>query len=618
MPGKFIIISIFIFTVFAFSFLIKQPPSPAEAVKLFYLQQTKQFENEVVQLQQLVTTGNQKQLQQQFIKTRLAYKQVEAITEYYFNFFAVKLNGPPIPFFEEDEPDIGQQQPAGMQLIEGMLFPVFDKKSTTTLNDAIAILLMDTKTMQLTNESNAFNDEFIFDAITEELYRITAMGLAGFDSQVAANSLPECRSAIQGLQKILLFYQADIKAVLGNKNDTLQTLITTAQKYIAQNTDFNAFNRMQFITSYLNPITAIVGKYKTIKGFGENKSPMFYSTIKKNNTLFAPGIFDVNKYLDDNTTSAEKIILGNKLFFDTQLSVDNKRSCATCHNPAKAFTDGLVTSVAIDGHTSLPRNAPTLWNTALQRNLFLDNRSFSLEDQVMQVLNNAKEMHGSAQKAAEKILQQKEYATFYAKAYPVANKSDAAQNICNAIACYERTLIALNSKFDKHMRGQASLNKDEINGFNLFMGKAKCGICHFMPLFNGAKPPRYYYTETEVIGVPDKNVTVNNKLDEDEGRFAITDLLVHKYAFKTSTLRNIALTAPYMHNGVFKTLDQVINFYNNGGGKGLKIAPENQTLPFDKLNLTATEKQHIISFLKTLTDTVPILKIHGNSTSRTQ
>ncbi|MGF2414675.1 MAG: cytochrome-c peroxidase, partial [Ferruginibacter sp.] len=290
---------------------------------------------------------------------------------------------------------------------------------------------------------------------------------------------------------------------------------------------------------------------------------------------------------------------------------------ATCHNPAKAFTDGLVASVAIDGHTSLPRNAPTLWNTALQRNLFLDNRSFSLEDQVMQVLNNAKEMHGSAQKAAEKILLQKEYATLYAKAYPVANKSDAAQNICNAIACYERTLIALNSKFDKHMRGQASLNKDEINGFNLFMGKAKCGTCHFMPLFSGAKPPRYYYTETEVIGVPDKNVTVNNKLDEDEGRFAVTGLPVHKYAFKTSSLRNITLTAPYMHNGVFKTLNQVINFYNNGGGKGLKIAPENQTLPFDKLNLTATEKQHIISFLKALTDTLPILKIHGNSTSRT-
>jgi cytochrome c peroxidase len=167
------------------------------------------------------------------------------------------------------------------------------------------------------------------------------------------------------------------------------------------------------------------------------------------------------------------------------------------------------------------------------------------------------------------------------------------------------------------MRGQPVLNRAEINGFNLFMGKAKCGTCHFMPLFSGTKPPRYYYTETEVIGVPDKNNSTKNKLDEDEGRFAVTGLPVHKFAFKTSSLRNIALTAPYMHNGVFKTLEEVISFYNNGGGKGLKIAPKNQTLPFEKLSLTAIEKKNIISFLKTLTDTVQIVVIPANSSLQT-
>jgi cytochrome c peroxidase len=220
------------------------------------------------------------------------------------------------------------------------------------------------------------------------------------------------------------------------------------------------------------------------------------------------------------------------------------------------------------------------------------------------VLNNADEMHGSAQKAAEKIIVGKEYLAMYSKAYPNANKGDAAQNICNAIACYERTLIALNSKFDKHMRGgKPILNQNEISGFNLFMGKAKCGTCHFMPLFSGAKPPRYYYIETEVIAAPDKNNKTKSKLDEDEGRFTVTGLPLHKYAFKTSTLRNIALTAPYMHNGVFNTLNEVIDFYNNAGGKGLQIAPKNQTLPFEKLNLSKPDKENIISFLKTLTDT---------------
>ena len=220
------------------------------------------------------------------------------------------------------------------------------------------------------------------------------------------------------------------------------------------------------------------------------------------------------------------------------------------------------------------------------------------------MLNNKNEMHGSAQAAAEKIIIQKEYTEMYKKAYENAPLSQAANNICNAVACFERTLIALNSKFDMHMNGQNKMTVNEIEGFNLFMGKAKCGTCHFTPLFNGSKPPRYYYTESEVIGTPQKNVKQNAAIDIDEGRFAITGLPMHKYAFKTPTLRNVALTAPYMHNGVFTTLEQVVDFYNAGGGKGLKIAPKNQTLPFDKLNLTKKEKSNLVLFMKALTDTV--------------
>jgi len=607
---KIYIIGAVLFCVTVFSFFTEKKTTHSEAVKQFYLQQSRQFENEIVQLQNLVNTGSEKQLQQQFLKVKLAYKEVETIVEYYFNFFAVKLNGPPIPFFEEDEPDIGEQEPFGLQVIEGMIFPHYRPAGKKELSDLVGRLLLDAQTLQATNESNAFSDEFIFDAITEELFRITALGITGFDSQAAGNGLPECNAALKGLQKMLLLYEEEIKRTTAAGNKKLHHLLTAAQVYLYRHPDFDSFNRMQFILDYLDPVIKIIGDFKKGINFGENRSPMFYSTIKKNNTLFTTGIFDVNKYLDDNTTSAEKIGLGKKLFFDKQLSKDNKRSCATCHDPAKAFTDGLPVSIALDGHSGLPRNAPTLWNTALQRNLFLDNRSPSLEDQVLQVLNNKREMHGSAQQAAEKILARKDYAAVYAMAYPVAKKENAAQNICNAIACYERTLIAFNSRFDKHMRGVRSLSQDEVNGFNLFMGKAKCGTCHFMPLFSGAKPPRYYYNETEVIGVPDKSSKGNARLDEDEGRFMATGLPIHKFAFKTSTLRNIALTAPYMHNGVYKTLNEVLEFYNNGGGRGLKIAPKNQTLPFEKLNLSKTEQSHIISFLRTLTDTVLVKQVN--------
>ena len=135
------------------------------------------------------------------------------------------------------------------------------------------------------------------------------------------------------------------------------------------------------------------------------------------------------------------------------------------------------------------------------------------------------------------------------------------------------------------------------------MGKAKCGTCHFMPLFSGAKPPRYYYMESEVIGVPESASKIKPRLDKDSGRFNTTRFDIHLFSFKTSSLRNIALTAPYMHNGVFNTLDEVVDFYDKGGGKGLGIAPPNQSLPFEKLDLTASEKKDIIAFMKTLTDT---------------
>jgi cytochrome c peroxidase len=153
------------------------------------------------------------------------------------------------------------------------------------------------------------------------------------------------------------------------------------------------------------------------------------------------------------------------------------------------------------------------------------------------------------------------------------------------------------------MRGDSNLSKREINGFNVFMGKAKCGTCHFLPLFNGAKPPRYYFTESEVLGVPAEKHKNKAVIDNDSGRILITGIPIHLFAFKTPTIRNIALTAPYMHNGVFDTLEEVVEFYDSGGGSGLKIAPENQTLPPEKLKLTRQEKKDLVLFMKSLTDT---------------
>ncbi|MNQ90012.1 Cytochrome c551 peroxidase precursor [compost metagenome] len=146
------------------------------------------------------------------------------------------------------------------------------------------------------------------------------------------------------------------------------------------------------------------------------------------------------------------------------------------------------------------------------------------------------------------------------------------------------------------------MNPNELKGFNLFMGKAKCATCHFMPLFNGTAGPSFSNTEGEVLGVlqdPKAQIPV---IDSDEGRYNWTKMDVLKFAFKTPTLRNIALTAPYMHNGAYQTLEEVMDFYNKGGAAGMGITLENQTLSPDPLNLNKKEIQDIIAFLKTLND----------------
>ena len=287
------------------------------------------------------------------------------------------------------------------------------------------------------------------------------------------------------------------------------------------------------------------------------------------------------------------------------LSGTGKRSCRSCHQPELAFTDGLVKNTIIDQKVLLERNTPTLINAALQPALFYDLRVNSLEDQSLTVVQSSREMHGSMILSVQRLWKDKIYRQQFLDAFPYEDKNSIDTfEVMNAIGSYIRSLVFLNSRFDEYMRGNHSaMNRDEINGFNLFMGKAKCATCHFMPLFSGAFPPRFIKMEMEVIGVPGKRG--ENKIDPDEGRYGIVKVESQRHAFKIPTVRNASLTAPYMHNGVFSTLDQVIGFYNKGGGAGLGIHLGNQTLPTDTLGLTTKETGDIIAFIKTLDSKIP-------------
>jgi cytochrome c peroxidase len=229
-------------------------------------------------------------------------------------------------------------------------------------------------------------------------------------------------------------------------------------------------------------------------------------------------------------------------------------------------------------------------------------------------MSNPLEMHNDFSQVAVKLRNSQEYVRWFRSAF--LNSEDtviSSRSILTAIAEYERSLIGMNSRFDKTISGRGDdMNADEREGFNIFMGKGNCASCHFLPLFNGLMPPEYVETEWEILGVPSEKIIAKRELDDDPGRSAIINLPIFNHAFKSPTLRNIEYTGPYMHNGVFKTLEEVIEFYNNGGGAGMGIHVPFQTLGEDSLHLNSTEKFQLISFLKTLSDTIGLTSKPGH------
>ncbi|MEP6748246.1 MAG: cytochrome c peroxidase [Bacteroidota bacterium] len=601
MKKKFLIIALLVCSVCLFSFLTQQSTNPKQTIKAFCTAQFQQLSQKLATLKLAVESDkDKKNIQGSFLQARLTYKQLELILEYYFEGDVKHFNGLATNFIEEEDP-AAYQEPQGFQMIESFIYPGYDKKKKNEL--LLYISKLESMVKGLGNNPNLFNpEEYMPDAIMEELYRIIALGISGFDSPIAKNSLPETKAALSNILFITQVYKDEWEPLQPANFNTAQKLLEGAIAYLNNHNNFDHFNRMEFITSFLNPLCDAVAGIKMKAGNKENQ--LHYCLIKKNGSLFKENSLDHNRYLFDDKVNEVRAALGKKLFYEPLLSVNNKRSCGGCHLPGKAFTDGLPKALQLDGHSTLPRNTPTLWNASLQMNLFYDSRHVMLEDVVMEVLGNEQEMNSGAKEAVKNLQAVPAYRHLFKQAYGEQDTAITEKNAANAIAAYIRTLISYNSRFDKYMRGEKDkMNAAEIKGFNLFMGKAKCGTCHYTPLFNGSKPPTYYYQESEVLGVPATTDTLHPVLDNDPGRMHTLKLDFFNHAFKTPTLRNIALTAPYMHNGVYKTLEEVIDFYNKGGGQGLGLKVPNQTLPADKLLLTGNEKKQLKSFLLTLTDT---------------
>lgn len=264
---------------------------------------------------------------------------------------------------------------------------------------------------------------------------------------------------------------------------------------------------------------------------------------------------------ESNPLTTEKIELGRRLFFDRRLSRDGSVSCSTCHDPVRAFSDGRPIAIGIAGRAGR-RNSPAIINRGYGRAFFWDGRETSLESQVLRPIEDPNEMDSTVDAAAARV-------------------DLSRETLSNALASFVRSILSGNSRFDRFMYGyRTALTADEQRGLVVFRSRANCVACHVGPTFTDE---RFHNTG---IAAP---------AFDDAGRFEVTGKDEDRGAFKTPTLRDIALTAPYMHDGSLPTLESVVEFYDQGGRANLQLDAE-----LGPLRLSGDEKKALLAFLRAL------------------
>ncbi|MDM1065497.1 cytochrome-c peroxidase [Myroides odoratimimus] len=530
-----------------------------------------------------------------FVESRKAYKKIEWAVAYFLPHTSKSINGPALDQLDLDE---NKYVPAeGYQVVEEYLYPVYDLEN-------YGELLIDTKRLKnfvLSIRKNfeviTISEDVVLEALKMELFQITALGITGFDTPASKLLFVEAAVSLSGVKQVLeLSKNWQNTASYPEVKLLLDKAITICQK----NPKKDSFDYLDFITSYLDPIAkGIVGIQRDLEIPFKDGNQVVKGSV---NSLFDKDLINLNAFLPDSTyyLTPAKVALGKELFFDKKLSKDSFRSCADCHHPDKAFSEPFKTALDLKGQPLL-RNTPSLNYSAYYHGQFWDMRSVTLESQSSDVITNKDEMHGDLKQIVAHLNEEEKYKKQFKTVYQTEKEIEVWQ-LENVLASYIRSLSVFNSRFDQYMRGnKQALTSREKKGFNLFVGKAQCATCHFMPVFNGTVPPFFVNSEQEVLGVPaDKQGKV---LDGDLGRYVFnTDLPQLKHSFKTPTVRNIGESGPYMHNGVYETLEEVMDFYNKGGGLGMGLEVESQTLPEDPLQLTESEISDIVLFMKALSD----------------
>ncbi len=547
---------------------------------------------------------------QQIFAARRALKNADIWLRYFESTAYKSINGP-LPVEWETEVFEKYEKPyrrTGAGLTLASLYLDEENISKDSLAQLIKISLNNIKIYQqdsITKHLTSYHHFFLANRLF--LLNLAAIYTTGFECPIPDRIIPELQSMLIGVNDIYTAYNNSFPEykITSDYLNLYQQLID----FVAhQPNNYAQFNHYSFIREYVNPLFAINQKYIiNYKVISHNLQD--YSLNKKATSIFSKELYlaqntkGIYHRIQDTAVLQEISHVGKLLFFDPILSGNNSRSCASCHKPEQYYTDtSISTALHFNKENRINRNTPTLLNSAHNHLIMQDGRHLTLQEQCLAVIANPDEMNGRHEDVLNKVLSCKQYKSAlkkFAKLTPT-HPEVSIEHVASAITLFYGQISSNNlSPFDDAMNHNGILTENEIRGFNVFMSKAQCATCHFVPQFNGVKPP-YIGSEFEVIGIHD--LLDKNKLSKDEGRYIINPANETKNAFRTNTIRNAARTAPYMHNGALKTLTDVINFYDAGGGSGMGIVVRNQTLSSDSLHLSQNEKSDLISFIESMNE----------------
>jgi len=619
-----LVIALLSVTVFCLSFNFQQE----KQYRSLYKASLSTFREEQRELLELINsskiTGEKEKIIAAIHKSRKSLKSVDFWLRYFEPIAYRKINGPlPVEWenevFEKFEPPY-RREGGGLTLAE--LYLEEENPETDTLAklirtsiDAIATFEADSITIELKSPDHFFLANRLF------LLNLGAIYTTSYECPDTNSIIPELRHMMKEVKEIYFsFSQEYPKHSLSTE---YSELFEESLRFVnSQPSQFTSFDHFSFIKNFVNPLFAM--NQQLIREYGvTTRNFNDFSLNNNSNSIFSKNLYNsqntkgIFSLIEDEELLAEIKSMGRLLFYDPILSANNARSCASCHNPNQFFTDTTqATAFKFDHRQHLSRNTPSLVNSIFNHLVMLDGKHISLQDQARDVMHNPDEMNTNEKELLKKIVSCKEYKEAFKKflKHTPEEKEVRMDHIISAITFYYADFSNYLSPFDEAMNEEIGISNEVKNGFNLFMSKAQCATCHFVPMFNGVKPP-YIGTEFEVLGVPaDTSFT---KLSDDKGRYLVNPAKETLNAFRTTTVRNAARTAPYMHNGVFHSLEQVIDLYDGGGGIGRNLEVPNQTLSSDSLKLTQKEKSDLIAFMHSLSENVifdqPPVKLPASS-----